>query len=458
MENTQPVKEEISNISTIAEAIGDGIKLEQMDWVQENITSIQHATTTGKHDKLVYPACGTDILRTMVAFDATEIEAIDTGEELVARIAEQFEKAKIPLSIAKVDESTDELTCSYNGKTRKITFKKQDARLVLPNLEPGSVDVLHVFLPTGANFEMTELDVWLESKFGDEWMSKQGTEEVEELLRTDPGAPQKGEDGKYKKVGTHIVSRLNQQNYSLVSAGGFMVFDEQRLTQLGEVPTTLLDIAKIKELEITKRHPFTVSTSLYPTEEEVVAMDRKGYIYQKSEAVSQDIINDVLEGVEVQETNEYALMEMQRGAFEYIGIDGEHADIMVAVAELTNERASQTDKVAEQMLAHGVPVEQIQAYRLEQRAAHLARLQRIQTEYQEFLAAYRVVLDKVKAKSIGNQEALEELGIVQGKYRKESRKWPIALAYLRDANKPGLQTTNIVEQFAELDLTKLQNL
>lgn len=214
---------ESHGLSTVVEAIaGDEPDKIDLTWVEENITSIQNAVSSGKHDKLFYPASGTDILRTLIAYDVTEVVAVDPGSDLIPRIMEQFDKAKIPLSITKVDDVTDELSCIVGGKQRKITFKRADARLIIDKLEPGSVDVLHVFLPTGADTEVTEDEVWLQKKFGDEWRMKQGTDEAEQLMKQDSEAPIANENGKYRQVATGVRNQLTLDNYNLVSAGGMM--------------------------------------------------------------------------------------------------------------------------------------------------------------------------------------------------------------------------------------------
>jgi len=96
------------------------------------------------------------------------------------------------------------------------------------------------------------------------------------------------------------------------------------------------------------------------------------------------------------------------------------------------------------MTLHGVISENVQAYKSEQKAISRRQLQKIQEQYKEFLGAYQEVVIKLKAKTIDNTQALEELGIVQGEYGKESRKWPIALAYVQDTEKNGIKTSEII--------------
>ncbi|HCR36285.1 hypothetical protein A2130_01280 [Candidatus Woesebacteria bacterium GWC2_33_12] len=411
---TQIIQKEKDVLPKVSEAIGGkGEQNIDLSWIKDNISSIQQATAQGNHDKVFYPACGTDILRTMVAYDATEISAVDTDETLVPRIATQFEEAGIPLSINEIDEITQELTCTYEEKPRTIKFQKTDARLVISELAPGSVDVLHIFLPTGAESKISE----------DE--------------------------------GSRVANSLTLENYQLVSTGGFMVFDERSLTPLGETPSALLKIAGIEEQKITRRQPNTVLTSFYPTPDQISRMDRTGYIYHKTENVGNDLMNDMLQGLDHRLTSDYVFMEVARGGYDYLNAEEGNTDMGVALTNFTKDEDKQVDVVAESMTLHGVISENVQAYKSEQKAISRRQLQKIQEQYKEFLGAYQEVVIKLKAKTIDNTQALEELGIVQGEYGKESRKWPIALAYVQDTEKNGIKTREAVQQLANLDLTGL---
>lgn len=411
---SQAPSEQTTDLAKITDAIsGEGDSNIDLGWIQDNITSIQTTTSLGEHDKVFYPACGTDILRTMVSYDATEITAVDTDGTLIPRISAQFEEAGIPLSINTIDDTTQELICAYGGKERRIKFQQADARLVISELPARSVDVLHIFLPTGA-----------ESQIAD-------------------------------NVGSRVVNLLTLENYNLVRAGGYMVFDERQVTPFGETPAALLKIAGIEEQKITRRHPLTVSTSFYPTSEEIARMDRTGFIYHKTSEVGAELVGDVLEGVDQRLNSDYVLMEIGRGGFEYLGVDPENTDVVTAITKFSEEQHVEVSKIAKSMSSHGATAEDVQAYEQENRSGFLSRLQKIQEQYKEFLVAFKKVAAKVEDKTISNGQALEELGIVRGEYGMESRKWPIALEFVQNAKKNGVSVRDAVQQLVSFDLAKL---
>ncbi|MBP7774455.1 hypothetical protein KA078_01545 [Candidatus Woesebacteria bacterium] len=393
------------------------------EWIQQNITSIQEKTRDGLHNTLVYPACGNDILRTLVAYDVSTLIAIDTEKNRLVVIQEQFARAGIPFTLISLDETTQKLTCMIAGQERVILFKQADARLIFAEESRESFDILHLYLPTEADVDLVEGDA---------------------------------ASGEEKLIAEKVSETLTVKNYQLIKTGGFLVLGEKPITSYGAESIALLDIAGLEERKITKRHPDTLLTGIHSTADEISRMSRDGCIYHKKNAEPADVISDVVEAFTSRDDWGYVFMEIQRGEFVYLGLDEEHANVIDVLRDFFLQQKSKAENIADKMRAHEVPEEKIVAYLHEEITDWVESVRQIQHEFQEFLAVYSQVVSDIRNGQVTQQTALNTLGIVQGEYRPKSTKWPIALNYLQQSNQQNKLFLSWVQQFVELNTQELQ--
>lgn len=223
----------------------------ERQWMEENVSSIQAVMSSGQHRSLFYPACGKDTWRAMRAYDADELWVVDSAPEFAEEITQQMRLFGDPITIEVPEIGTiTSVSRMVNGRQRTVNAINGDARrLPGSGLMPSQVDVLHIYLPTGADNDLVD------------------------------------DDGETFPA---IVSDLNPYNYRLVSEGGFFVLGERRLFDM-ELPV-LLGIAGLREHQITRRHPYSVMTSWYPEHRDLANLDRTGYIYQKQRTVDEGLI------------------------------------------------------------------------------------------------------------------------------------------------------------------------
>ena len=73
----------------------------------ENISSIREALNGCRHETLCYPACGTDVLRVILAYQPSEAYFIDHEGEYFQKIMGQFNE--IGIEIVESSKDDDEL-------------------------------------------------------------------------------------------------------------------------------------------------------------------------------------------------------------------------------------------------------------------------------------------------------------------------------------------------------------
>ncbi len=227
--------------------------------VQDNILSIHRATQSGRHETMYYPACGKDILRPLLAYDLSHLLAIDFYDPgLEAQLSDLgIAYTVYPKDSAKIFDFV------LAGKARRVTLVLGDARAfdlntamqeefasyraepdfgyaqspLWPGIHSELVDIFHVYYPTG----MDERGIW------------------------------------------------DYDNYHSVHSGGFLCLSESMLVRNDSLPKALLEILGVKEIPVTMRHPYTITTSYYPHPDAIVQEPKMGCLYQKVSSVSKEV-------------------------------------------------------------------------------------------------------------------------------------------------------------------------
>lgn len=210
-----------------------------------NIKSIASKTDSGTTETLYYPASGLDILRPLIAYNTTTLILIDSMNDY-----HQTVKTVLTNNNIEFQESTNgnqlTLTFYFLDKSRTINVIEGDARRYPPsyfNLE--TVDVLHVFLPTGAD---------------------------QPLEADGQGYPA-------------ITSFLTWDLYKLVTEGGFLIFQEHPLSN-DEVTEDLLWQFGLEPVEITRRPPGSITTGIQQNSDDDPS-SQEGVIYKKTRCITE---------------------------------------------------------------------------------------------------------------------------------------------------------------------------
>lgn len=214
-----------------------------------NINSIALKTQRGQTETLYYPASGLDILRPLIAYNTTRLILIDSMNNYHQTVKSVLSKTGI-----QYDESTEgnKLTLTFNflGKNRTIEVIEGDARKYsLSDFNLPSVDVLHIFLPTGAD-QPLEAD-------GQEYPA--------------------------------IKSFLTWDSYQLVTEEGFFIFQEHPLSD-DEVTEDLLKHFGLEPLGIKRRPPSSITTGIQQNSDDDPS-SQEGVIYKKVSEISEDAFN-----------------------------------------------------------------------------------------------------------------------------------------------------------------------
>ncbi|MDP4009530.1 MAG: hypothetical protein Q8P53_00945 [Candidatus Shapirobacteria bacterium] len=454
-ENTSNKETVLSDLQLVVDLVaGKDVDVEKKDWVAQNISSIREATKNGRHSTIYYPASGEDMLRVLYAYDADHLIAVDPDEQWAGNLEEKLQSVGIQTKTEIfAEERKREITFELDGKERRITRLYRDARQVdLKAFGFEAVDVLHIYAPTGADVDITEEELYLQSKYGDEWIMMSLEQKVRDEMATDPLAPKPDEEGRYKIVIPKVREEITAENCVMVSEGGFFVFGE-RGSMFG-LPPTLLKIVGLEMKQIVERHPQTVQTSFYPKEEELKSMDRRGDIYHKIKTVSPDVIKCFEDASGLSFGINYRFFEFKRGDFQYMGIDPENnTDIVSAVNDEHQQLTDQVAQIVQKMKEVGVNVDLVNEYRTEVLEAFKNEIFHLQYQASELLVAYKEVSGKRKLGEIDDKRALKMLGIglVKNKWSGVmdvvNNKWPLASQMVFSGENKDL-THKIVKQLA----------
>lgn len=453
-ENLQTTEQKKQELTKVVRAVaGEEQDQQKLSWVEQNITSIQEVVKNGKHNTFMYPASGSDVLRPMVAYDADQLIAIDTNEDVVPQIFNDLTSAGILYEVSEIDAITKQIEINFGGRKRSITIIGSDARVVMNGMNGKTVDILHVYLPTGAETDQNELELYLQKRYGDSWREKQYDPNLQNELVDDPDAPKTNSDtGEYSVVHEGVKNQLSTTNYHIVSEGGFFVFDELRIAD--DVPDALMKIAGLAEHRITRRHPFTITTSMYPTPEELSQMDKVGYVYQKVRVVPDEVIDCVTEAFSNENYLGYQLMEISRGNFEYIDLENDDIDIAKALSGFVADIRESTSEMASKMRAAGVGEDDIEVFSQEKMEHFRNRLKEVQNTYQNFISTYDSLAERISKHEITQEQAIAELGIIEFFGRHRSKKYPMSIKYLRRGSDHD-HLEDIYQKLASVDVDSL---
>jgi hypothetical protein len=386
-----------------------------IEWVQENITSIQEAVKNGKHEVMFYPASGRDLLRVILAYDLYHLIVVDIDEYHAEEMASQLKEVGIPYkTIPLKDRKGKEIVFTIDGKDRKVTHIIGDARTNnLQTFGLEQVDILHVYLPTGADSAVKADEAYLQAKYGDEWYMKQWDDEARSLMNADPDAPKPNPtSNEYDIVIPAVNNDIDSTNYQTVREGGFFVFGERRLQRTQTLPS-LYRIAGLKEYQITRRHPFTVLTALYPNKDELKEMNRNGYIYQKECSVNPEIIDILNEIFMTQYWTEYSFFEFERGSFVYVGIeDDQPIDVVSAIQAHYQDLKNSVTEYARRLHSAGVSSDDANDFQQEMLLAYREKIDDLQRRVKEMLQTYDEVSRQYEAGQLNDAQAKEKMGIV----------------------------------------------
>ncbi len=228
--------------------VGEEGEQDVLDWTERHIASSQEAVKNGRHDTIYYPGSGADLVRPLIAYDASHIIAVD-----LYRYTDLIDRYK-ELNLQELPSDRDdrqEFVFSYGGVQRRITHIIGDARMVNPEEILGrKPDILHFYYPTGGSM----------------------------LEEAGPTA--------YLSA---IQSSMSEENYRAVPDDGFFIFDEAPVIVFegwDETSESVATLFGLRELRPVKRHPYTIMTSSHPSRDEIAQQDKRGFIYQKLHTVT----------------------------------------------------------------------------------------------------------------------------------------------------------------------------
>lgn len=434
-------------------------------WVEENIKSIREAVKKGQHDVVYYPASGRDVLRVLVAYDAEELILVDDDEQHIGESEEQLKKIGIQPEVTISSEGNRrELIFDLEGKKRKIVEVNGDARVLTPDkLGVNQIDVLHIYLPTGAAQDIREDEAYLRDKYGNNWIEKRDDFETAQLMENDPDQPKpESESGEYKVVTKGIVNQLDVSNYEMVSEGGFFVFSETRLQRPGEPIQSLYEIAGLEEIPITGRHPHTVLTSFIPRADELEKMNSIGYIYRKNKTVDTKIIEIFNEAAG--SGYDYFFTNLREGRFGLIDIGvGDKIDIGSAITNYYNQLEEKISMIVGKMTEARVEQSLIQRYRKKSISRFKNEILTLQGQFKELLREHGKMQEEYsRGEEITEEKIKTRLGIVEetnnsGESFLKNTKWPLAVELVASGDEGNKMVYEIISQFAEAKLDFIQD-
>ncbi len=177
--------------------------------LHEHMRSVREVIRAGKHDTMLYPACGADIVRAMIAHDVVEAIGVDEHAEVFlwaqADLRERFgETATVTEEPAVDGFLRKKIVFSTEGARRVLHAWIGDTTKIDVTQYFGQMDIYHVYLP----------------------------------MRSAP-------------------ARLTQELYATVRKDGFFSLEESSLLGQAEAwePATLYSLLGLRKLPITRKKP-----------------------------------------------------------------------------------------------------------------------------------------------------------------------------------------------------------
>lgn len=394
----------------------DKVDDQAINWRRDNILSIRECMKNGSHKTIYYPACGHDILRPLIAYDADHLVAIDFEKEDKEQfLLKQIKDSGLLYNVKEhKEDKTTEISFFLDGRQRKITLACKDARLLLPN-EFGmeKVDVLHLYLPTGADISINDSHI----------VSEETKKDIEQIP----------DEKKELYLNNKVERHLSWTNYSMVNIDGFMVFDEESFNRYS-VPKSLQHIIGLKEWRITSRYPKDISTFHFDLQDTINDPNSKiGYIYQKTKDIDRDLFDACQETLIDISWIFYELEQIRAGQFEMLVNRDENQEF--DFVDLINTNYANSLKiideiikkfdtfVIEKQLLIDLKNELIDYYKIFVRD--------IRAEFYETIAIYHEQTEQYLNNKLSEEELYDSLSLKFEHNRFESNKWP-AMACLFD--------------------------
>lgn len=459
--NGQPKSEALSPaFQTVVDLVaGRDADPTKKEWVRAHIRSIRETTRVGRHSILYYPASGTDIIRPLYAYNADHLIAIDMDKQRVGEAERQIRELGIQPEVETSDDGKRRVvTFEMDGRQRKITEVQDDVRLVSPkSFGLDQVDVLHIYAPTGATEAITEDEVYLKERYGDEWYFKRWQPEAREEMEKDPTAPKPDEEGKYKIVFEGMGSKLNVANYEMVSEGGYFVFGEGKLNAY-DIPPSLLEMVGLEQQQIVTRYPYQVLTSMFPKPEEIATMDRTGYIYEKTRTVNSRAIEAFDDAVSTNFWTYYGFMEFERGNWWGLGInEGDNMDVKAAIENKHAGLQEEVTSLAQRFVEADVEPSLVERFKAETLDGYKTKVLALQQQLAELLKAYGDMSEKYNAGEMNDEQAIAYMGIVRERDENgnitetNNTKWPLASQLVLSNEGKSTQVYELASQFVDAE-------
>lgn len=401
----------------------DKVDDQAVNWKRDNILSIRECVKNGNHKTIYYPACGHDIFRPLIAYDADHLIAIDFEKGNKEQfLLKQIKDSGLFCEIKEHKENkSTEITFFLDSRQRKITLAHKDARLLSPN-EFGmeKVDVLHLYLPTGADVSVNDSHI----------ISDETKKDIEQIP----------DEKKEFYLNNKVERHLSWSNYSLVNVNGFMVFDEESFNRYS-VPKSFQQIIGLKERQITSRYPKDISTFHFDLQDTINDPNSKiGYIYQKTKDIDRDLFDVCKETLTDIPWIFYELEQIRAGQFEMLANrdEGQKLDFVDLInvsyinsLKIIEEIIKKFDNfVIEKQLLIDLKNEFIDHYKIYVRD--------IRAEFYETIAIYHEQTDQYLNSKLSEEELYDSLSLKFKHNRFESNKWP-AMACLFDSDEQKCQ-------------------
>lgn len=434
---------------------------EMLSWEIQNIKTIQDAASNGAHSIMFYPASGYDGLRCIIAYDLDHIITADLND---FSIREYLDKMRISYIKNDSDDGiTKETLFSLNGRQRRATELKMDARDVnlseiLGPESNGTIDVLHIYAPTG----------------------------IENIEKCDE------KTGEWTLVREGIVSRLDAKNYNMINLNGFLCIDERPIglgfggNYRSFIPESFFEMIGLKEHKVIERHPYSVCTSMYPDKDEM--KQHGGVIYQKVKDVGFRASLELASLAQYLWFFAYGLDRIMYGDFDvYLLPFEDDPDIRVdeiltsgdkekekeftrnynrkrrlmckrlvkegmqsAVESYIYKNLPDVDKSLSDLIDMGIPEGLASRFKEELVQNIAGKLQGYQSAYREFIDLYKDVSKKHSSGLIDKNEAVRLLGFEKGRYYGiENKKYPFAKRFVYSKKDEPRLPLSVAESFAD---------
>ncbi len=404
----------------------DDATSEDRAWARDNITSIRRAIRNGKHGSAYYPSSGTDGVRVLVAYDVDHLVCVDQIFDMFSETSDRLRAVgatALETSMAGIQRT---LRFELDGRQRTIVEIVGDARLHTPEtLGLPQVDVYHAYLPNGSDRDLTEREQFLRERYeADEFYIT--TDEANLIMQHDPSAPFPADmSGAYRIARRGLKDHPDSYNYQTVREGGFLALGE---ASAGFSPV-LCAIAGLRALPITRRHPYTVSTSLYPNPDELKAWNHMGTIFQKVRTVNPEIVQICTEAPRL----DWAFNGFTQGDLYFLGVV-EDAAVVQGIEEWHRSHVAEVQGIAHRFRTAGVEGQLASEFVVESTESFKAQFRDLRSNLVAMIGVFEQLFDAEGRTRVDDQEAMRLLDISVDEHYDTLRngRYPLAYQYGED--------------------------